>query len=609
MNLAGKWLGRLLTVAAVGMVFLWPNATRAQSTNRQIGTSYTVTADPTVQRPNTTPCVVPLFTDYQFAHFSQSAQNFSFTPPSGCSGPWAKVVFEANFSENAGIQFDRTASVWVGNTNIYFGTTPEPLQTATNTWHVERDVTDYSALLTSGQQGSIVLANCTTDCGYPYNTFLNGVFTVSADLEFYPAPSSSAAPRTPDEVLPLEQTNGSGGVNMPGYLGSPASQLQTTFTLPSNVERAYLDVIAQSQYIDEQWYACFPNDLNNINELYGCGNTDFRDVEVTIDGKPAGIAPVSPWVFTGFLPDQWVPIPAAQTLDFVPYRVNLTPFAGLLSDGHAHTIALSVFNDDNYFSVAATLLVYRDHSSSQITGAVTQDTLASPNPRVVENLKGTSTVTGTIGVAVNRNFQIAGYIDTSHGRVMTSVSVEQRFASTQSIDFDTVNYTVLDQNTSVQNNVSSTTTTTGGEGTVTTKDNYSFPITVNVTYPVDTAYFGLTVATGQNYQANEGLETSSLVLKNGIVTGFTSTSNTVNGSDVSPLTSSQKYTSFSLYGPEYNCEIASENSVLTSVSSGCGASSEASAGASGIAPPGSAISRGIPGVVGNWVTNPLPRKH
>jgi hypothetical protein len=104
---------------------------------------------------------------------------------------------------------------------------------------------------------------------------------------------------------------------------------------------------------DEQWFACLPNDLSAINDLFGCGNTDFRETEITIDGHPAGIAPVSPWVYTGFLPDQWRPISAVQTLDFVPYRVNLRPFAGLLNDGNRHTIALSVFNDDSYFTFSS----------------------------------------------------------------------------------------------------------------------------------------------------------------------------------------------------------------------------------------------------------------
>ena len=356
---------------------------------------------------------------YQFAHFSDTNQTFQFSPPANCAGPWKKVVLEADFSENGGVQFDRTTTMYLGNVNLYFGTTPEPLATLTNTWHVERDVTDYAALFTLPQQGTMVLQNCTTDCPPPYNTRLNGIFTVNADLEFYPADGHDRDSRnkTPDAVLPLVQSNGSGGVNLPAFLFSPTDQFSTTFTLPTNIERIYLDVVSQSQSTDEQWYGCFPNDLSSINEVYGCGNTDFRETEVTIDGKLAGIAPVSPWVYTGFLPDQWKPMPGAQTLDFVPYRVNLTPFAGMLNDGNPHTVSLSVFNDDSYFSVTASLLLFLDHGSAQVTGAVTKNTLTSPSPVVTENLQGTSTVTGTIGVTSNRHFTIAGFVNTSHGKI------------------------------------------------------------------------------------------------------------------------------------------------------------------------------------------------
>ena len=54
-------------------------------------------------------------------------------------------------------------------------------------------------------------------------------------------------------------------------------------------------MIAQSQSTDEQWYACFPNDLSSINDVYGCGNTDFRETEVTIDGQPAGKIAFAPF--------------------------------------------------------------------------------------------------------------------------------------------------------------------------------------------------------------------------------------------------------------------------------------------------------------------------
>ena len=116
-----------------------------------------------------------------------TTQTFSFTPPSACPGPWEKVVFDVDFSENAGRQFERTATILSRQHQPYFGATPAPLQTVTDTWHIERDVTDYSALLASPQTGTMVLGNCPTDCPPPFNTELNGVFTVNAQPEFYPA--------------------------------------------------------------------------------------------------------------------------------------------------------------------------------------------------------------------------------------------------------------------------------------------------------------------------------------------------------------------------------------------------------------------------------------
>ena len=582
MNSGNHRLGGFLVVlAAVGLLMIWTNAAQAQSKNRQIGSQYTVTADPLVPRPHSKPCVVPLFTNYQFALFSDTVQNFQFTPPANCPDPWQKVVLEVNFSENPGRQYDRTASVFFGDTNLYFGTTPEPLQTVINTWHIERDVTDYSALLKNPQQGTIVLQNCTTDCSPPYNTLLNGVFTVSADLEFYPADGQSPLLRRPDVVLPLVQSNAS-HINLPAYLFSPTDQLTTTFTLPQNIEEAYLDVIAQSQSTDEQWFACFPNDLSSINEVYECGNTNFRETEIAIDGQPAGIAPVSPWVYTGFMPNQWVPIPAVQTLDFVPYRVNLTPFAGLLNDGNPHTIALSVFNNDSYFTMTSSLLLYVDDGSTQVTGAVTRNTLTSPSPVVTENLQGTSTVTGTIGVTSGRSFTIAGYVNTSHGQVTTSISQQQHFSSNQTIDFDTVDFTFLDQKTSVDTRVVSSTTVSSNQGRTVTQEKFSFPITVDISYPLKN-FDLLTVATTQRYQA------SKLVLRNWILGGYTSVTNSVSGTNVSPASISQQYTfideasggSFSrerwvqrpdtidLMDPSYSCKIASTNNVLTSASIGC----------------------------------------
>ena len=95
--------------------------------------------------------------------------------------------------------------------------------------------------------------------------------------------------------------------------------------------------------------------------------------------------------FPGFIPAAsililWFPIPGVQTLNFTPYRVNLTPFAGLLSNGQPHTVSLSVYNADNYFSATASLLLYTDPGSTQTSGAITENTLTGPSPVVTENL-------------------------------------------------------------------------------------------------------------------------------------------------------------------------------------------------------------------------------
>src|SRR5580704_40643 len=531
----------------------------AQSMNRQVGTQFTVTAEPLVPRPSEQPCKVQLFTDYQFAFFSESNQIFQYAPPANCPGPWAAVVLEADFSENAGSQFDRTASLYLANTNLYFGTTPEPLFTDTNTWHVERDVTDYSALLTAPQPGTMVLPNCTTDCPPPYNT-LNGVFTVSADLEFYPL--KGKGPARPDAVLPLVQSNGNGGVNLPGFVYSPTDQLTTTFTLPTNVEQAYLDVVTQGQQSDEFWYTCVPDTLTT--ELQSCGGTAFREAEISVDGQPAGVAPVYPWVFTGGIdPFLWVPIPGVQTLDLMPYRVNLTPFAGLLSNGQPHTVAMNVLNVNSQFSVTGTLLLFEDHGSTQVTGEITANTIKSPNPVVTTNLHvNGSNVKGTVRTTSQRQFQIAGFVNTSHGKVKTIVQQSVNFSNEQGFK---ITPTVYVQDISQLTPANSTVTTQGNGGSVST-ESFLYPLTmgINVTFP-----------NGDTVETTTVQQEFKHIVANPSYSG--SVDNLVNAKDSvnfntgvnTGARSSQQYTFGDSMGQFYTCGIASQSNILKAVSSGC----------------------------------------
>jgi hypothetical protein len=544
----------LLTVILVPFVFA--------SGPYVIGSSNTVTADPLVPRPSTTPCVVPLFTGASFFDFN--VENFSYAPPSGCPGPWAKVVLESDINLNAGIQYDRTANFWLGPVNIYFGTTSEPSPSLGPSWHIESDLTDYSSIFYTAQSGQADIGN-TLCCG------LTSTIYASASLEFYPLAKGQTAPVAADQVLALSAGSSGGTV----ALNTGSSTLSGTFTFPTNVQSAYLDVYAQGQSTDEFWYVCSPNDVEAELET-GCGNTGFRETEITIDGQPAGVAPVFPWIFTGGIdPFLWFPIPGVQTLNFTPYRVNLTPFAGLLSNGQQHTVSLSVYNADSYFSATASLLLYLDSGSTQTTGAVTKNTLTGPSPVVTENLNVQPTnLRGTVYVTSNRSFVISGYVNTSKGKVTTKVAQSANFSSHQYFNISATKYVEnVSQNTTLNSN---TTVTRKGVPAVITSQDFTFPLTVDISEVVlSNGNINQTTNANQTYQdstttTQSGAVTYSSFLKNAgqhvdtleFDSGFNFLGNT-------GQSSAQQYNYFDSTGAVYNCAIAAANNALTAFDPGC----------------------------------------
>ena len=541
-------LNVLLAAAALGVPLLSGQSNTAPSTP-VIGSANTVTAEPHVPRPEATPCRVQLFANFVFADFS--GKPFAYTPPAGCGGRWSKVVLEADFSVDAGRQFDRTANIWIGGTNIYFGTTAEPSRTVARSWHIESDLTEYSALFTQPQTGQVILGNLVNST---FTSSLHG----SADVAFYPAESDDDHPRSADMVLPLSAGATGGTV----ALFSPTDTLSGTFSLPRNIERAYLDVYAQAQGAnDEFWYACVPDNL--ASELISCLGTGFRETEITLDGQPAGVAPVYPWIYTGGIdPYLWRPIPGVQTLNFTPFRVDLTPFAGVLSNGQSHSIALSVYNNSQYFQTTASLLLYLDKESQQVTGGVTQNTLTSgPNPVVSTNLNTApdGTISGTVTVTSSRHYTIAGEIETSHGKVRTKVSQKIEFSNAQQFTVPTgpSNYV---QDITQKTSIRSETVTEGPGGRRVRSNDFEWPLTVNITAPPDGSF-----ATTIDQRSNH-IETEQ---GGGSPRFFRAVFNHVAPADNYPSNqgqaNSQEYFSTDSSGSCYSRAITAAGGVLTSV--------------------------------------------
>jgi hypothetical protein len=549
-------LRRIVSIATLAGLALLPAAAIAQY-SPVVGSQNTVTADPPVSHPNEKPCLVQLYSGVLFNDFNP--RYYQYAPPADCAGPWEKVIFSADFNVTAGVQYDRTAQILLGHVNIYYGTTPEPGNTLSPSWHVERDVTDYSALFTSAQSGEVDLGNLV-------NSTYTGVISGSAILEFYPAhhgPDNDH--RIADALYPLPDAAGGAAT-----LSATTSQLSETFTLPKNVERAYLDVITQSQSDDEFWYTCVPNDV--ASELQSCGNSSFREAEISIDGQPAGVAPVYPWIFTGGIdPFLWFPLPGVQTLNFKPYRLDLTPFAGLLSNGQPHTVTLSVFNADSYFLATATLLVFEDRDAKQVTGAVTANTIgAGPVPNVVENLQTDSSgdITGTVAVTSARDFHVSGYVKTSHGRVDTDVHQTVNFSNAQNFSI-TANLYVQDitQKTTVD---SRTITLDHGE-IFASLQSFQYPLTLNITEQFNADGSLNIITTSQQHFKHEVLEP---FFASSLDNAVSSTDNlqlnsSFNITGNSGQKSSQTYSSIDSRGGEYSCKLTAANNTLTSISEGC----------------------------------------
>jgi hypothetical protein len=177
----------------------------------------------------------------------------------------------------------------------------------------------------------------------------------------------------------------------------------------------------------------------------GCNGGSFREAEVWLDDKVfLGIAPIYPWLPSNFHPnfpnaiDQ--PVPSAQGLNFIPYRLDVTPFAARLNDGVPHRLSVRVVGDTGtaHARTEAKLFVYRDPRRGVVSGGITRNTLTHASPTVLNTFSfpAPDGLTGTIGTQDARKMEVVGFVDTSAGRVYSAVYTETYFSNRQSVGVD-----------------------------------------------------------------------------------------------------------------------------------------------------------------------------
>ncbi|NUT30839.1 MAG: peptide-N4-asparagine amidase A [Streptomyces sp.] len=348
-----------------------------------------ITAAPPVGRPSGRSCQVTV-AEAQFRDFTP--YKGAYAPPEGCGDRWSKVVLRMD-GKVKGRQYDRLGYLHVGGVEIFRTSTPEPSPDGIQ-WSVEKDVTRYSDTLRRAQDVEMLIGNVVDDT-------YTGIIDVKVTLTFYAAPAIKAqAPATPDRVLTLQ--NG-------------------TLTTPRNSERIVAEVYATGSGggCEEYWYLSVPDQAP-----YSCkaSGGPYREVQIEVDGQLAGIAPPFPHVWTGGWsnPFLWYVVPGPRAFDVKPIEYDLTPFAGLLNDGRPHRVEVSVAGvpeGQSGWSAPVNVLVWRDAKSARVTGKLTAHQAG--------DLANSSTYTPgsehRVDTEGGHRLTVAGYVDTSHGRVTTTV--------------------------------------------------------------------------------------------------------------------------------------------------------------------------------------------
>jgi hypothetical protein len=391
-------------------------------------TANPVTLDPPVAVPPTRPVVVTVADQAPFGNGPPPATATVSLP----RGRWAEVVLDVTGTET-GTQYDRLCEVFDGASQIFLGVTPEPTP-AGITWHVQKNITAYLPILTGTRTFSTYVDNYLSSVD-------NGVPTMTVKLLFYPAgggfrPATAASPNDP--ALAGDAINETGPASPAQHAAVPTqvvpilpsgatSTLNTinsgqtvtaSVTLPDNVTTATLDLYAVGQIDDEFWWAEQPA---------------FREIEVSIDGKPAGVVWPYPYVYTGGVnPLIWRPLTGIHTMDIPSYRLDLSPFAGEL--GGTHTISLTVTNNAGYWLAGGSLMITA--GGQPTTGSVSSDTLSFPTTSQTTTVDGLGSSQNPVtSEAASASYQIAGQV-AQGGRTWTdTVSQALQFGNDQtSID-------------------------------------------------------------------------------------------------------------------------------------------------------------------------------
>lgn len=391
-----------------------------------ISNNSAISAVPNPQVPDTTPVVIPMFSDFVVTHWCPTITATIDIP----SGTWASIVLVYNGSAS-GVVYDSGYSLVMNNVTVFTGTSPEY-----GNWSVESNLTAYTAIL----HGEV---NFTFN---PPMAIINGSFNNSMELLLYPVAPGSSAPSEPNMIIPL---GASSMVNV-----------------PYNVTAAKLSLLVYGFGADEFWYA----DMPSIQP--------YRDINVSVDGiQIASVLPF-PYINTGGIDNfMWRPVTGVFTLNDRPYTVNVTAALGFLEG--AHNMAISVEDLASSWTTNGALMLYTNNSVGQAAQLFYSNTPAAPFTMSVPTPAGTAYITDA-----SSSYDYISMIPTATGYTLAEAVNQNSFENIQQFSSNGVWQNITQIETT--NNIYLANTFSNGNWTnVTTFQSILFPLTMDTGFMIN----------------------------------------------------------------------------------------------------------------------------
>ncbi|KAF3931559.1 hypothetical protein ABW19_dt0208414 [Dactylella cylindrospora] len=161
------------------------------------------------------------------------------------------------------------------------------------------------------------------DMGNLVTDSLTGTFTVTLSAHYFKL-EQPPYQKSADVILPISRMQSSKGQGSVFVL--PNDKSKVTLSIPKNVKKSVLSVIASGNAEEEFWYTNVPEHLTGVfSGVKLFGHSSYREVQIFVDGVLVDTIMPIPTIYTGGInPGLWKPIVHSFAYDLWEAEVDIT---------------------------------------------------------------------------------------------------------------------------------------------------------------------------------------------------------------------------------------------------------------------------------------------